>query len=743
MFYRFYDRYRVFNDRRRRPFPFRFYWEDRDISVLSVITVDQCIAENSEAHRTSRFDLSNHKDENAKLVVRRGDPFYITLILSRAYNPETDGISLVFALDGVEKPLHGHGTLAATSVLPAGIEGEGSWRANIVSAMGNSIRMKIVSPADSKVGKWKMDIDTKWKNNGAVSFTLKSPIYVIFNPWCEYDTVFLGDEDARQEYVLADAGLMWRGSYNRQRPVIWKYSQFEKDILDCAVYLITDTAKVRISARQDPVTISRRLSGAVNSPDDNGAVMGNWSADFGGGTPPTKWMGSQQILQEYWRTKKPVKYGQCWVFAGVLTTVCRALGIPCRPVTNYSSAHDTQGSLTVDYFIDAEGKVMEEMNSDSIWNYHVWNEVWMTRPDLMPDCGGWQAIDATPQELSEDAYRCGPASVAAVKKGEVMRPYDNGFLFAEVNADKVFWRYNGPVQPLKLMRKDAYGIGRSISTKAVGRWEREDITHMYKYPEKSDEERAVMLKALQQSASLFSRYYLNEDFNDIKFDFELRDDIIIGEPFSVVLLMKNNSRTKEYHVSVIIRVEAVLYTGRVGDAVKRAEITRTVEPGTTEQVRLDVSWEEYGPRLLDQCAFNIACLATVKDSNFEYFAQDDFRVRKPDIIIQVKGESILGEELHATASFKNPLPIPLKKGRFLIEGPGLEGNMKLKLSDTVEVGGEAICSFSMVPKLEGRATIAAKFYSNELEDVDGFVNFMVKPRKSSTNGRSSSDIVNE
>lgn len=36
-------------------------------------------------------------------------------------------------------------------------------------------------------------------------------------------------------------------------------------------------------------------------------------------------------------------------------------------VTNYASAHDTQSSLTVDYFVDAEGKVMEEMNSDSIW----------------------------------------------------------------------------------------------------------------------------------------------------------------------------------------------------------------------------------------------------------------------------------------------------------------------------------------------------------------------------------------
>lgn len=105
----------------------------------------------------------------------------------------------------------------------------------------------------------------------------------------------------------------------------------------------------------------------VNSPDDNGAVMGNWSDDFGGGTPPTKWLGSQKILQQYYKTKKPVKYGQCWVFSGVLATVCRTLGLPCRVVTNYASAHDTQSSLTVDYFVDAEGKIMEEMNSDSIW----------------------------------------------------------------------------------------------------------------------------------------------------------------------------------------------------------------------------------------------------------------------------------------------------------------------------------------------------------------------------------------
>lgn len=48
-----------------------------------------------------------------------------------------------------------------------------------------------------------------------------------------------------------------------------------------------------------------------------------------------------------------------------------------------------------------------------------------------------------------------------------------------------------------------------------------------------------MLKALRMSESLYSRYYLNEDFNDVRFDFELRDDIKIGQNFSVVIYFKD------------------------------------------------------------------------------------------------------------------------------------------------------------------------------------------------------------
>lgn len=43
-----------------------------------------------------------------------------------------------------------------------------------------------------------------------------------------------------------------------------------------------------------------------------------------------------------------------------------------------------------------------------------------------------------------------------------------------------------------------------------------------------------MERALRKSENVFARYYLNDAFNDVFFDFELRDDIKIGQDFSVV-----------------------------------------------------------------------------------------------------------------------------------------------------------------------------------------------------------------
>lgn len=62
-----------------------------------------------------------------------------------------------------------------------------------------------------------------------------------------------------------------------------------------------------------------------------------------------------------------------------LSSVCRALGLPCRSITNFESAHDTDANATIDkYFKIEDGKRVDlrGMASDSIWYGH--NKIYTT-----------------------------------------------------------------------------------------------------------------------------------------------------------------------------------------------------------------------------------------------------------------------------------------------------------------------------------------------------------------------------
>ena len=58
----------------------------------------------------------------------------------------------------------------------------------------------------------------------------------------------------------------------------------------------------------------------LNSRDDDGVLVGNWSGDYTYGVAPTSWTGSTDILLSYASSKMPVCYAQCWVYAAVFNT---------------------------------------------------------------------------------------------------------------------------------------------------------------------------------------------------------------------------------------------------------------------------------------------------------------------------------------------------------------------------------------------------------------------------------------
>ena len=207
------------------------------------------------------------------------------------------------------------------------------------------------------------------------------------------------EEEERTEYIIEDVGLIWRGTFKNPHAKLWNFGQFDQDVVDVVLEILQDA--VRAEDRGNPVKIARILPAVLNSAGrlPGGVLTGKWGGHFKTGAIPVQWQGSVSILEEYRKTRKPVKFGQCWVFAGLLTTVFRCLGIPTRCVTNFFSAHDSDDSMTVDKFVDHEG--IDIGGGDSIWIFHVWNEVWMSRPDLDPGLGGWQAVDVTPQKTSE------------------------------------------------------------------------------------------------------------------------------------------------------------------------------------------------------------------------------------------------------------------------------------------------------------------------------------------------------
>ena len=83
-------------------------------------------------------------------------------------------------------------------------------------------------------------------------------------------------------------------------------------------------------------------------------------------------------------------------------------------------------------------------------------------------------------------YCCGPASLKAIKNAEVYLPYDTGFIFAEVNGDKVRWDVDFSDNSVKAFVTEKSAVGKKISTKLPSQnsaRSRLDVTNDYKYPE--------------------------------------------------------------------------------------------------------------------------------------------------------------------------------------------------------------------------------------------------------------------
>uniref|UniRef100_A0A8C8A9X0 protein-glutamine gamma-glutamyltransferase n=1 Tax=Otus sunia TaxID=257818 RepID=A0A8C8A9X0_9STRI len=627
--------------------------------TLKIANVNWQSKLNKAAHHTSDYS-------STEVILRRGQAFKITVNLQTIVQ---SGDNFTF--------------IASTGNFPMAHISHPSHSSSKTSALHEPgcMNFTIFSPADAVIGRYKLKLQTVSGNK--VSSTLLGQFVLLFNPWCPNDDVYMANEKERWEYVLNDSGIIFQGLEKHIQQEAWNYGQFEEGILDISLAILDRSLNHRqdpavdTSNRNNPTYVSRVISATVNSNDEKGVVEGKWNGKYCSGTNPLQWSGSVTILRKWYRGRyKPVRYGQCWVFAGVMCTVLRSLGIPTRVITNFNSAHDTNINLSIDEYIDISGKTLH-LTEDSVWNFHVWNESWFIRRDLGSFYDGWQVLDATPQERSKGIYQCGPASTRAIKEGHVNLDYDSSFVFAAVNADYVTWIHYSKKRKERIY-SDTRKIGKFISTKAVGSNARVDVTANYKYPEGSLKERRVYKKALKLLGmrSTGKRTKITRcrrrssvawtqpaQKPSISGKLILDASPVIGQDILLTLSLRNLISDFK---TIKVKLSASLVL-RDRKKKRRNSVSLSIP---VKEISFKISYSQYKNSLMDDRKILVTALCETKQGA-SLLVEKDIVLQDPLLTIKVLGPTVVHKAVNVQVTFTNPLSEVVTDCVLQAEGSGL------------------------------------------------------------------------
>ncbi|XP_041748907.2 protein-glutamine gamma-glutamyltransferase 2-like [Coregonus clupeaformis] len=622
--------------------------------------------------------------------------------------------------------------------IPEGRGKGSSWKVEVHPGsvlLEGSITLDITSPADAPVGEYSLSVKTS--ANATVGRSL-GKLLLLFNPWCQEDWVHLPEEEERQEYVMREQGLVYRGSEKYISSLAWDFGQFEDDIVDICLKLLDvnpkclrDPAK-DFSARCNPIYVSRVVSAMINANDDRGVLLGRWDGQYNGGVSPTHWNGSVEVLRRWLNNGgNPVKYGQCWVFAAVMCTVLRCLGIPCRVVTNFQSAHDTDKNLTIDDFFSDNG-VRPKQSQDSVWNYHVWVEAWMRRPDLSGDSlyDGWQAVDPTPQEKSTGVYCCGPAPVKAILQGHIDLKYDVPFVFAEVNADRVTWMVFADGSKKKILT-DTGSVGQNISTKAVGSDKRVDITANYKYAEGTKKERTVYNNAANRVNNLEdkenSNGILDRKPSDVSMKIVELTKPLSGKDIDLKLVL--NSDDRETRTLVIhVNVQAMRYTGIPSSKIQTELKEQKLRPNQDLIIPIHIPFSVYGENMRESNSIKVSAVVTDKDnSDAVYITEKDIVPESPSLTIKAIGSELQYSDMMAEVVFENPLSKGLRDCSITVTGSGLLRETMEARIPFLKQGQRLRVKMPFTPYRPGPKKLVVNFNCDQFRNIKASCNVDILP----------------
>ncbi|XP_004709533.1 protein 4.2 [Echinops telfairi] len=676
--------------------------------ALGIKSCDFQAARNNEEHHT-RAISSRH------LIVRRGQSFTITLCFRapvKAFLPAMKKVVLV-AQTG-EQPSKTNRTQAT---FPISSLGENTrWSAMVKERDAQSWSIAVMAPTDAIIGHYSLLLQSSSKKK-----YLLGKFILLFNPWNHGDEVFLENEAQRREYLLNQNGLIYLGTANCIQTEPWDFGQFERDVVDLSLDLLS--VDKQVEKWSSPLHVARVLGSLLQVLQKKSVLPTLQPQVTQEEALLAKLRGSVPILRQ-WLTGqgRPVFEDQAWVLAAVACTVLRCLGIPARVLTTFASAQGTGGNLMVDEYYNDEGLWHGESQSGRIWVFQTSTECWMARPALPQGYGGWQILYPSLPQGERVLDACELVPVRAVKEGMLDLTPGVADLFAAVNATCVVWKcYEDGT--LELTNSNTKYVGNNISTKGVGSDRCEDITQNYKYPEGSLEEQLVLERVQRErmehgkdnrihppSVETLDPLYL---FLDAPSSLPLRGDA----RFSVTLV---NPSDQEKEVQLTIGVQAVYYNGVLAAELWREKLPLTLSANLEKKITTSLSFSYFERNPPANSFLRLTVMATHSQTSLSCFAQEDIAIRRPHLVIEMPEAAEQYQPLKASVSIRNSLGVPLTDCVISILGRGLIHRERAYRLSSVRPGNTLNTQFQITPTKVGLHRLTVEMDCNMFQNLTNY-----------------------
>ncbi|NXU15882.1 EPB42 protein, partial [Pardalotus punctatus] len=687
---------------------------------FSVKKCDFKIQKNNKNHHTEEISTD-------MLIVRRGQPFTITVTFSTPIHNYLKQMKKTFLV--VQTGSHPFKANEIQTEFPISSLGDQKqWSAAVEEEDPNFWTLSVNTPANAPIGQYTLLLRASKSSHFLGNFTL------LFNPWCRDDEVFLANEAQRQEYILNQDGIIYQGNENAVLAQPWDFSQFEEDMVDiCFTLLALGELYQREkdpTQRKNPVHVCRAVAAMLNC-NEHRILTEREPGQHNNGIPPSKWLGSSPILRHWIASKcQPVRYGHCWVFAAVLCSVLRCLGIPTRVVTGFTWAHNTKSSLSVDEYYDEDGTLLTQDKSARVWTFHVWNECWMARTDLLvPEYSGWQALDATCQEKSNGPSFCGPAPVHAIKEGDTQVDYDVCYFFAAINAKCQVW-----IHKADDTLKPAFGgtkyTGNNISTKSVGSERCEDITHNYKYPEGSLQEKKVLdkayrnMKELETTGSSSITQFISiptalEEPVNLFMHLQSNSSLQLGQDITLSIQVFNHSGG-EKTTHLVVGIQALHYNGVPIAQLWKEEFHFNLPSNAVQNLQVSVPYTWFGKELGKNHLLRLTAVLRDEDSFYKYLAQEEISICDPPLTTEFPENMVQYQPSTAKISLQNPLTEPLEQCVIAVTGRGLIHRQRNYRLGSVEPTSTQELQIPFTPTRAGPRRLTARLTCLQLQNLKSY-----------------------